>query len=98
MPARERGPRMGALEERVAYLEGRGEEHAAAIGEVRADIRDLRTDVRDFRVAVYQRFDRIDARFDRFETRFDTRFMWLVGFQFATFMAIIAALLNGYFR
>src|SRR4026208_330697 len=98
MPARERGPRMGALEERVAYLEGRGEEHAAAIGEVRADIRDLRTDVRDFRVEVNQRFDRIDARFDRFETRFDTRFMWLVGFQFATFMAIIAAVLNGYFR
>jgi predicted secreted Zn-dependent protease len=89
---------MGALEERVAYLEGRGEEHAAAIGEVRADIRDLRTDVRDFRVEVNQRFDRIDARFDRFETRFDTRFMWLVGFQFATFMAIIAAVLNGYFR
>jgi predicted secreted Zn-dependent protease len=89
---------MGALEERVAYLEGRGEEHAAAIGEVRADIRDLRTDVRDFRVEVNQRFDRVDARFDRFETRFDTRFMWLVGFQFATFMAIIAALLNGYFR
>jgi predicted secreted Zn-dependent protease len=89
---------MGALEERVAYLEGRGEEHAAAIGEVRADIRDLRTDVRDFRVEVNQHFDRVDARFDRFETRFDTRFMWLVGFQFATFMAIIAALLNGYFR
>jgi predicted secreted Zn-dependent protease len=89
---------MGALEERVAYLEGRGEEHAAAIGEARADIRDLRTDLRDFRVAVNQRFDRIDARFDRFETRFDTRFMWLVGFQFATFMAIIAAVLNGYFR
>jgi predicted secreted Zn-dependent protease len=89
---------MGALEERVAYLEGRGEEHAAAIGEVRADIRDLRTDVRDFRVEVNQRFDRIDGRFERLETRFDTRFMWLVGFQFATFMAIIAALLNGYFR
>ncbi len=103
---------MGALEERVAYLEGRGEEHAAAIGEVRADIRDLRTDMRDFRVEMNQRFDRIDGRFDRIdgrferidgrferlETRFDTRFMWLVGFQFATFMAIIAALLNGYFR
>lgn len=93
---------MGGLEERVAYLEGRGEEHAAAIGEVRADIRDLRTELRDFRFDVNQRFDRIEGKFDskidRFEAKFDTRFMWMVGFQFATFMAVIAALLNGYFR
>lgn len=82
---------MGALEERVAYLEGRGEEHAAAIGEVRADIRELRADM-------HRRFDHMDGRFERLEIRFDTRFMWLIGFQFATFMAVIAALLNGYFR
>ena len=30
---------MPTLEERVAYLEGRGEEHAAAIAEVRFDVR-----------------------------------------------------------
>jgi len=89
---------MGALEERVAYLEGRGEEHAAAIGEVRADIRDLRTELRDFRVEVNQRFDRVDTRFERLEARFDTKFLWLIGFQFTTLMAVIAALLNGYFR
>ena len=96
---------MGALEERVAYLEGRGEEHAAAIGEVRADIRDLRADMnRQFDKVdgrfdrVDGRFDRIDGRFERLEVRFDTRFMWLVGFQLATFMAVMAALLNGYFR
>jgi predicted nuclease with TOPRIM domain len=96
---------MGALEERVAYLEGRGEEHAAAIGEVRADIRDLRAEMNRRFDRIDERFDRIDGRFDRvdgrferLETRFDTRFMWLVGLQFATFMAIIATLLNGYFR
>jgi len=110
---------MGALEERVAYLEGRGEEHAAAIGAVRADIRDLRAEMnRQFdRIdgrferldgrfehldgrfeRLDGRFERLDGRFERLETRFDSRFMWLVGFQFATFMAIIAALLNGYFR
>jgi hypothetical protein len=89
---------MGALEERVAYLEGRGEEHAAAIGEVRADIRDLRTALRDFRVEVNQRFDRVDARFERLEARVDTKFLWLIGCQFTTLMAVLAALLNGYFR
>lgn len=30
---------MATLEERVAYLEGRGEEHTAAIAEVRLDVR-----------------------------------------------------------
>jgi hypothetical protein len=78
---------MGALEERVAYLEGRGEEHAAAIGEVRADIRDLRADMN-------RRFDHIEQRFDHT----DTKFMWLIGFQFTTLIAAIAALMNGYFR
>ena len=78
---------MGALEERVACLEGRGEEHAAAIGEVRADIRDLRADMN-------RRFDHMEQRFDQT----DTKFMWLIGFQFTTLIAAIAALLNGYFR
>ena len=89
---------MGALEERVAYLEGRGEEHAAAIGEVRADIRDLRAEMNRRFDHVDGRFERMDGRFERLETRFDTRFMWLIGFQFATFITVIAALLNGYFR
>jgi hypothetical protein len=71
---------------------------AGAIGEVRADIRDLRTDLRDFRAGVDARFVRMDDRFDRLEARFDTRFMWMVGFQFVTLTAVIAALLNGYFR
>jgi hypothetical protein len=89
---------MGALEERVAYLEGRGEEHAAAIGEVRADIRDLRAEMSRRFDHIDGRFERIDGRFERLETRFDTRFMWVIGFQFATFITFIASLLNGYFR
>ena len=78
---------MGALEERVAYLEGRGEEHAAAIGEVRADVREIRAELRDFRAEMNRRFDHMD-----------TKFTWLIGFQFTTLIAAIAALLNGYFR
>jgi len=89
---------MGTLEERVAYLEGRREEHVAAIGEVRADVRDLGTEMRDFRTEMNQRFDRVDTKFERIEARFDSRLFWLVGFQFTTLIAVIAALLNGYFR
>ncbi len=85
---------MATLEERVAYLEGRGEEHAAAIGEVRHDVRDVRADVRDLRTEMNRRFDQVDARF----IQMDAKFAWLIGFQFATFMAMITALLNVYFR
>jgi uncharacterized coiled-coil protein SlyX len=92
---------MGTLEERVAYLEGRGGQQAAAIAEVRADVRevrvdvrDVRTELRDLRAEMSRRFDGVDARF----AHIDTKFAWLVGFQFATFMAMIASLLNAYFR
>ena len=85
---------MATLEERVAYLEGRGQEQAVQIAEVRADIRDVRADIRDvrtelrdFRVEVNRRFDQVDMKF-----------IWMLGFQFATLMAVIAALLNVYFR
>ena len=89
---------MATLEERVAYLEGRGEEHAAAIAEVRADIRDVRGDVRDVRTEVRDFRVELNRRFDQMESRFDTKFTWMMGFQFATLMSVIAALLNVYFR
>ena len=76
---------MATLEERVAYLEGRGEEHAAAIAEVRLDVRDVRAEIRDFRSEMNRRFDQTDLRFT-----------WMIGFQFATLLALIGALLNSY--
>ena len=74
---------MATLEERVAYLEGRGEEHAGAIAEVRQDVRELRTEMRDMRVEMNRRFDQVDVKFT-----------WMIGFQFAGFLGMIAALLN----
>ena len=98
---------MPTLEERVAYLEGRGEEHAAAIAEVRLDVRELRAEmIRRFE-QVDRRFEQIDRRFEQIDKRFeqidgrfshmDNRFNWLVGLQFATLLAVIA-LLGSYYR
>ena len=88
-----------SLEERVAYLEGRGEEHAAAIAEVRHDVRDLRAEmIRRFE-QVDRRFEQIDGRFLQIDGRFahmDTRFNWLVGLQFATLLAVMALLSSVY--
>ena len=85
---------MASLEERVAYLEGQTAEHTSAISELRLDIRDLRAEMS-------RRFDQVAARFAHFDAKFgqmDMRFAWLIGIQFATFMTIIAALLNVYLR
>jgi hypothetical protein len=49
--------------------------------------------------ATFERLDaRFDSKFERLEARFDKKFFWLIGFQFTTLIAVIAALLNGYFR
>ena len=91
---------MPSLEDRVEYLEGRGEEHAGAIAEVRHDVRDLRAEmIRRFE-QVEKRFEVIDRRFEQVDGRFahmDNRFNWLVGLQFATLLAVIA-LLGSYYR
>ena len=91
---------MQSLEERVAYLEGRSEEHASAIAEVRHDVRGLRAEmIRRFE-QVDRRFEQIDKRFEHVDGRFshmDNRFNWLVGLQFATLLGVIA-LLGSYYR
>jgi hypothetical protein len=81
---------MATVEERVAFLEGRSQEHATAIGDVRADIRELRGEMT-------RRFDQIDGRFTRIDNKFihmDNKFTWVIGLQFALLLAFIAALLD----
>jgi len=91
---------MLSLEERVAYLEGRGEEHAGAIAEVRHDVRESRAEMIRHFGQVEKRFESIDRRFEQVDGRFahmDNRFNWLVGLQFATLLAVVA-LLGSYYR
>jgi len=93
---------MATLEERVAYLEGRSEEHGSAISELRLDVRDLRAEMNRRFDQVDRRFElldsKFDAKFDLLDSKFDAKFTWMIGLQFATLLAFIGALLNGYFR
>ncbi len=80
---------MGALEERVAYIEGRVEEHSRTVGEVRELILALDQKL-DRRIdAVDRRFDAVDRRFDAL----DTRFGWILGVESAILVAVVAALI-----
>jgi chromosome segregation ATPase len=111
---------MTAVEERLAFLEGRVTEHAQQIEGIREAIVSLerRLDARfeaiDRRFeAIDRRFEAIDRRFEVIDRRFevidrrleaidqkftlldgkiDNRFLWLVGTQVTTLVAIAAAL------
>ena len=87
MSAQKQDGEMPSVEARVVHLEGRGEEHAGAIAEVRHDVRELRAEM-------IRRFEQVDGRL----AHMDTRFNWLVGFQFATLLAVVSALLGSHYR
>ena len=80
---------MATLEERVAYLEGRvSEQTQTTTGlENRFDSIDRRFDI------VERRFDAVDRRLDRLDEKVSRQFVWVVGIQVTTLMAIVGALL-----
>ena len=76
---------MPTLDERVAYLEGRLEDHNDWL-EGRMDGLDKRIDRLDTRM------ERFEARIDGLDARMSRQFMWYVGIQVAFFIGIISAL------
>jgi uncharacterized coiled-coil protein SlyX len=82
---------MQSLEERVAYLEGQVSEQSHALLEVRDTVRHLER-------RLEARFDaleqRMEARHSALEDKVSRHFVWTVGVQVTTFVAIVAALLS----
>ena len=76
---------MPAIEERVAYVEGRLQEQAAQMHEIRTLTAELRQDMRDLR-------NDMDRRFDTMEHRF----AWLVGLTITGFLAVIGTVAGGF--
>ncbi len=74
---------MAAVEQRIAYLEGRMNEQAQHVPDLKADMRDLRTDIR-----------RVEGRIDALDEKVSKHFIWLVGMQITTLVAIVGALLS----
>jgi hypothetical protein len=88
MVRRQKGEPMPSLDERVAYLEGRLEDHASTVISLREDVRAVHSDLRSFRDDVHQELDRADDRQSR-------HFTWLVGIQVAVLIAVLGAVLGG---
>ena len=98
---------MSTLEERVAFIEGQVSEQSHAMVEVREAVRMLEHRVDGRFEAMDRRFEAIDRRFEAVDRRFDTvdrridaldgklsrYFVWLVGLQVTTHVAIVGAVL-----
>ena len=74
-------------EERVAYLEGQVSELSLRLSAIerKVDHLEQRMDTR---------FEAVDRRFDTLEAKMSTQFMWLIGIQVTTLVAIVAALIS----
>ena len=77
---------MTTIEERVAYLEGKIEEHSRGFGELREMMIHLDQKVDRFREELSSRMDALDAKFSRY-------FLWTIGIQITVLITVIGALL-----
>jgi len=84
------------IQERVARLEGRVQGHAQMLTDVAAAVRHLDARMDRLEARMDERFTALDQKIGVVETRLehklDTHFRWLVGIQFAMFVALVASL------
>lgn len=87
---------MQDVDERVAFLEGRVEEHSQMVNGIRDALTSLeaRMDRRleQFETRVDQRFAQVDARIDALDSKVSRQFVWLVGLLVTTLITVTAAL------
>ena len=91
---------MPTIEERVAFMEGQMSELSHGLIDLRDVVRHLEQAVRHLDQKVDTRFAQVDARFDLMDRRFaalddkvSRQFVWVVGVQVTTLVAMIGALL-----
>ena len=83
---------MPTVDERIAYLEGRFEEHSGNLSMARADFAAVRNDVQDLRRHVEVLDHRISASIDGLDSKMSRQFTWIVGIQVAMLVAVMGAL------
>jgi uncharacterized coiled-coil protein SlyX len=85
---------VATVEERLAYLEGKIEEHSRGFGEIRDALQhlDQRLTFLDQKVDRFR--DELAARIESLDQRVSKQFIWLVGIQIMVLLAVIGALLG----
>jgi tetrahydromethanopterin S-methyltransferase subunit G len=85
---------MASLDERVAYLEGRLEDHVGTVTSLREDVRAVHTDLRSVREEVRNFRDEVRQELHRVDDKVSRHFTWLVGIQMGVLIAVLGALLG----
>jgi len=90
------------LEERVAYLEGKVEEHSRGYAQIREDLQQLRATVQHLDQHLSGRIDALDqrlsARIDALDQKFSRWFAWLTGILITALLAQLGLLAGALFR
>ena len=93
---------MPTLEERVAYLEGKVEEHSRGYAQIREDLQQLRATVQHLDQHLSGRIDALDqrlsARIDALDQKFSRWFAWLTGILITALLAQLGLLAGALFR
>ena len=88
---------MPTFDERLAYLEGRVEEHSRNVDGIRDALVSLERRVDARLDGVERRFNVMDVKIDLtrdvLDQKMSRHFLWLVGIQVTTLVAILGALL-----
>ena len=74
---------MATLEERVAYIEGQMGEQAH-----------LFQAIRDSLATIDRRIDRLEHRVDGLDDKMSRQFLWIVGIQITTLVAVVGAVIS----
>jgi uncharacterized coiled-coil protein SlyX len=77
----------------VAFIEGQVSEQSHALQELRDSVRHLEQRVDTLEQRLEARHDSTGRRIDALEDKVSRQFVWTVGVQVSTFVAIVAALL-----
>jgi hypothetical protein len=84
---------MATIEERVAFIEGQMSEQSHGLVDLREAIRHLDQSLRHLDQKMDTRFDLVDRRFESMDDKMSRQFVWVVGVQVTTLVAIVGALL-----
>ena len=85
---------MPTLEERVAYLEGKTEEHSRGFGELRDLVIHLDHKVNRFREELPNRIDRVHTRINALDAKFSRYFLLTIGIQITVLLAVIGGIVG----
>ncbi|MER3457120.1 MAG: hypothetical protein C4304_09640 [candidate division GAL15 bacterium] len=87
-----------SLEERVAYLEGKVEEHSRGYAQLREDIHQIRQHILHIDQKIDRFRDELSGRIDALDQKFSRWFAWLAGILITALLAQLSLLGAALFR